>query len=640
MSDPVREANKAWRRLEADVDARPPRRAPAWPGFIFGLAACSVYAAVALSEGLPNPEGPIFSNPATFPASSFPPIFEFAPTSGSGMGSACGTCANMMANPESLDVAPWTLENSGAGVTVITVNAKQAPNGTLTAERLQIPATTAGQWSAVFQQPPGTIYPGAHSGSMYVAGNGAGGATDLCLWNGSGHTCTTCNFLAYPTWTVCTVLNVTPSDATLIFTFGNGTGFNGSIARSALDLYAWGGQVNSGANVNSYTPLPTGTKGEVLIFSRASAATCLKTVGGAPQTVANGDMVTCANGQPRVMPGADGTSVNGLLDETGRTNVVLHSQDFPDVSWANFIAGTGTNPSKGGADSDTSPLNDVTAEKVTFNITNASSSSGLSQTILTAVAYSFCGWARGNATTNSGTFDICMDNASTATCAACSYVLGNWAYCKLENVTSKVSGKAYVGNLSSLNGGTTRSAQTPTLWGFQAEAGSYCSSYIATTTASAARVADLADLPIALPTLTGLSVADSIITPSDLSALGGSVLVGTLGDGTPGGAAGSTDYFTGQYSGGNFWNFTHGVGTPTTNAGAALSAGAHRYAVFHTGTLLNNCIDGVCGAGNAGTFSSPTTFTRFRIGAFAAATNNMGGITKRVCIDRDPLRCR
>lgn len=223
---------------------------------------------------------------------------------------------------------------------------------------------------------------------------------------------------------------------------------------------------------------PTGAKGEAVTFTRASSAYCTK--GNEWSSIANGDMVQCSNDLPLVMPGGDGTGALGTLEEDSGSSVVTNPEDFTNAAWANFTAGAGTNPAKGSANTDVAPNNATTAEMVTFGATGAADSSALSQTVLTAAAYSCSGYARGNATTASGTTDICIDTAGAATCAACSYVLGSWTRCFLENITSKASGKFYVGNLSSLNGGTVRAAQTPTLWGFQCEAKAIVTSYMGT----------------------------------------------------------------------------------------------------------------------------------------------------------------
>lgn len=75
----------------------------------------------------------------------------------------------------------------------------------------------------------------------------------------------------------------------------------------------------------STTP-PTGAKGEVLTFTRATNATCTRTVTGARSTtgIANGDLVVLSSNQPRVSYGSDG--VLGLLVEGSRTNSCLRSQ--------------------------------------------------------------------------------------------------------------------------------------------------------------------------------------------------------------------------------------------------------------------------------------------------------------------------
>ena len=59
---------------------------------------------------------------------------------------------------------------------------------------------------------------------------------------------------------------------------------------------------------------PTGTKGETLTFTRASAGFCTK--GNEWTGIDNGDLVSCSTDQPRVMRGGDGTGAKGLLVES------------------------------------------------------------------------------------------------------------------------------------------------------------------------------------------------------------------------------------------------------------------------------------------------------------------------------------
>jgi hypothetical protein len=377
---------------------------------------------------------------------------------------------------------------------------------------------------------------------------------------------------------------------------------------------------------------PTGANGEAMTFSRASSATCLKTVGTAPQAVANGDMVTCSSGQARVMPGTDGTAINGLLVEASRTNIALQSQAFDNGAvWV--ASGSVAAAPTVTANAAVAPDGTTTAERVQL----PSVSSGWSliqQTGLGAAGtYSEFVYAKGNG--QSGSFIINLGNAS---CLTCNYTNGVWAQCKQEGRVLAAAVPFSIGQDVSDCGGGPYGSQDFFLWGAQMELGTFASSYIATTSASVTRAAEVADVAISLPTLTALSVADTLILPS---TSGNPMLTGALGDGTLGGAAGSTNYFTSQDSAGSALAVTNGAGLPTsyTFGSDATGTASHRYAVFHTGALLNGCVDGVCGAGSAGAFSNPT-FTRFRVGAYSSTTQFVNGVTKQVCVDPNPSRCR
>lgn len=384
---------------------------------------------------------------------------------------------------------------------------------------------------------------------------------------------------------------------------------------------------------------PTGSKGEAMTFTRATSGTCLKTVGTAPQSIANGDMVTCTSGQPRVMPGTDGTSINGLLVEPARTNVVLRSESFDNAAWASFTAGAGAAPTKGSADTDVAPDGNTTAEQVTFKATGASDSSGLSQTVLTAAAYSQCLFARGNATTASGTFDICGDKASGAQCAACSFNSSGWTRCVNQNFTSKASGLWYVGNLSSLNGGTTRAQQTVTLWGAQGEAGAFCSSYIATTSASVTRNFDLADVAVSWPSGSpGFSEAATSSMPTGASVA--TRVAGSLFGGSLGGAP-AIPYCDSYCFGGGDWFIECTPSSATYDTGKVCTQSTtFRVAQYHTGALISGCLNGACGAGTAATWTTPVAWTRIRLAAYDASNGPLGGVTKQICLDPSPSRCR
>ena len=260
---------------------------------------------------------------------------------------------------------------------------------------------------------------------------------------------------------------------------------------------------------------PTGAKGEAMTFSRASSATCLKTVGTAPQAIANGDMVTCSSGQPRVMPGTDGTGISGLLVEASRTNILLRSQELNNVAWSTDNVGAPGAPTVT-ADAATAPDGTVTAERLQIPATSTSQSSGLLQTIsnASAAASSAFWYLKGNST--SGALDLGLWSGASYACVVCSYNASTWTPCKLENINGGGASATFVvGNLSvssRCNSGA-RGAADVFAWGTQWEVGAYVTSYIATTSAAVTRSADQADLAITLPTLTGLSVANTIVLP-------------------------------------------------------------------------------------------------------------------------------
>lgn len=381
--------------------------------------------------------------------------------------------------------------------------------------------------------------------------------------------------------------------------------------------------------------VPTGSKGEIVTFSRSSSAYCTK--GPEWSGIANGDLVLCSNDQPLIMPGGDGTGPLGILSEDVGTNLVLRSQEFDNATWADFTAGAGSAATKGAANSDTAPDGTATAERVTFNATGAADSSGLSQTVFSATAETGSIYARGNATTASGTFDVCIDTAGAATCAACSYVLGSWTRCYLENITSKASGKFYIGNLSSLNGGTTRSQQTPTLWGAQGEAKAIVTSYMPSTGSAGARAVDAFDVAVTLPVpVSGkLSIGGTFVTgPSNFS--GESFWTFTL---TP---ANSNNSFSAVW--GTTFNFNFRVGAVTNNvqpAATPTALASNRLLMTYDGVNVAGCLNGACTLA-AKSFMPFSGVAHFYIGSRGTTTTTFHAnrVMKELCYDTSTDRCR
>lgn len=231
----------------------------------------------------------------------------------------------------------------------------------------------------------------------------------------------------------------------------------------------------------------TGAGGEALTMTRGSPATCSKQ-GAATSGIAPGDLVTCANDLPRIE--AVGLSL-GYLREGAATNVDPRSSELDDAAYGDFTGGGSAAPVLNGADAARAPDNTVSAEDYTFDATTAAQGSARAISVLTAAAYSAQAWVRG--VTGSGAIDLCLQTgaAPTATCSTCAFTTSSWSQCKVENVTAIAGGQVFVGNLGLLTG-ITRPVNRVYVWGVDAEAGAWASSYIPTAGATATRAADSA----------------------------------------------------------------------------------------------------------------------------------------------------
>lgn len=237
---------------------------------------------------------------------------------------------------------------------------------------------------------------------------------------------------------------------------------------------------------------PTGTKGETLTFTRASAATCTK--GNVLTGIDDGDLVYCTDDQPRVMRGGDGSGAKGLMVEVARTNVVLRSQEMDNASWGN----TGTPPTIR-ADHGIAPDGTQTAEAIQFHAVGGGGESGKYQSGLGVVGTGTCSMylkgappaAGGPAT--SGSIDLATGAAANP-CTTCTYTADSWTRCVLSGA---VSTYIFLGNESAgACAGGARTEQNVYVWGVQCEAGTYVSAYIPTTNATATRAIETASFTV------------------------------------------------------------------------------------------------------------------------------------------------
>lgn len=390
----------------------------------------------------------------------------------------------------------------------------------------------------------------------------------------------------------------------------------------------------SGAGMGTACACATvaGAKGEAMTFSRTSSANCLKAsqVSG----IVNGDMVTCASGQPRVTTG--GTPGLGLLIEGARTNSLLRSEEIDNAIWTKL--GSGVAAPTVTADQAVAPTNATTAERVQFAATGAAQYSAIDQAKdFAGAAASLSVFVKGNG--SGGTIDLC-NSTGTVSCTQCNYTSTDWTRCTFGDRALVVGSDNLIGNLTTFNGGTSRSAADVFIWGAQLEQGNFVSSYVATTSAAVARTAETATLPAAFPSsmpTTG-SMASTTVWPFTITGTGETapLTLSTAGptyqhisDYRPS-VQGWTQYFTvaGSFSFGTGSGMTPLVDTRVSGAWNASNVNSCRF---------NNGVGGCNDSGAAGV--SLSTATLVEIGTYSASAQ-VFGVVKKVCADPSYSRCR
>lgn len=377
-----------------------------------------------------------------------------------------------------------------------------------------------------------------------------------------------------------------------------------------------------GMGVECAGTTPTGAKGEVLTFTRATAATCTKGTNGLRTTnIANGDLVALTSGQPRVEYDADG--VLGLLVEGARTNVMLRSEELTNAAWVASGSPIRT------ADTDTAPDGTLTAD--TIEDDNGGATEGVFQQ---AANVSTGGWTSScylkAGTLTSARVTMATDGTGTTTCTFTGLVTTSWTR---GVCTTTVGGSPTYKEMAIYPGSGAGDTGTIKVWGCGAEAGAFASSYIPTTSAAVTRNAEVASFPGAGWAVSPVSFASTITT---------------LWTGTTTAA----DMFTGNVASNSGWAFGWTGGTlrsqPCTAGSCAtldVAQGpttqvASRWAVSYSGTATTLLKDGAVIAGPTAKTApnSPwATNTTFGAGTNWGALN---GIVSRMCLDPSPTRCR
>ncbi len=388
--------------------------------------------------------------------------------------------------------------------------------------------------------------------------------------------------------------------------------------------------------------VPSLPDGGALTFLRASTATCTK--GNEWSNIANGDLVACASGEPRVMPGGDGTGVVGLSVFYERTNTTLWSEEIENAYWT---AGVGGQTPTVTADYATGPFGGTVADRVQFSATIATQESlvynlaacpgfGIGLQVSPSV------YLKG--TSGSGTISM-VQGAATA-CGAGGTLIGSYCFKEMAfnastwtrypmEAIDNVNPYLFIGNESALAGHTgSQIAADVLVFGVQCEQGATVSPYIPTTSAAATRIREK-------PTMGAGTFSGATISIAATAVLGPSLITGE----TPFQLYKDTNNYTIGYvtSSGATSTFTcdfviGGVSSTVATAGNLTLSASNRVACYYDGVNKAACLGGVCTT-SAAALTLPTGAMTMHIGTRAASQNEIRGVVKLVCADMSASRC-
>lgn len=422
-------------------------------------------------------------------------FFEAFPSSGAGSGTAC-PLPNWTLQSEAFGAAEWGAASGGTGppaVPVITANQATAPDGTLTADKVDFPSVSGAGYSVLYGATGYTSWIGSWTHSLYVKGVSGSGTIYLMSTPGGTYNSAACAYTSTD-WTRCTVTG-TETAAAWYLQIGIDLRDGAQSAKAAQSVYLWGAMRNQGATTGAYVKTttvaaasqPTGAKGEVLTATRSSAAMCSKTATGGLATtgIANGDLVWMPSNMLRVEYDATGTL--GALVESARTNSCLRSQEIE--LWT---GDSGTAPTLNATNSVVAPDGTTTADEYTFPAVSGGGYSFRYQSngCPVGVAASASVYAKlisGSETT----LNLAMSKTGgTWDYASCTINASTWTRCVLENVTTPgANANFYVGHGTILTSPTMASARVA-LWGGQCENGAYVTSHLPTAGVAVARAGD------------------------------------------------------------------------------------------------------------------------------------------------------
>ena len=147
---------------------------------------------------------------------------------------------NLLVRSENVDQSPWPVDNGGAFNPIITPDFALAPNGTMTADRVQL-NKTGGTFSRLQQNV--TRASDTYTYSVYLKNNGVGVANvGIRVGAGAGVNC-----VLTTEWQRFSVTTTVPNPGCQILLFDSIAGND-----ETADILVWGNQLNAGATAQPY----------------------------------------------------------------------------------------------------------------------------------------------------------------------------------------------------------------------------------------------------------------------------------------------------------------------------------------------------------------------------------------------------
>lgn len=371
----------------------------------------------------------------------------------------------------------------------------------------------------------------------------------------------------------------------------------------------------------------TGAKAEVVVSARSSVGECASNDGQS--------LTKCAIDAVRVSSGLVDVSTLGVWVEPSRTNDALWARDLSNAAWSKTTM-TCAHTANGMRGGDANGATTCTA-------------TAANGTVIQAIVFTSSAQAASvfiKRRTGTGEVDVTRDG-TTWIRVDTSLSASIWKRIVAQETAGCTSSTAPSGSNCVIAAGLSGTAANASIGirivtngdavdvDFAQEERSVAgdtTSPIETTSAAATRSTDLVDVTISPSLPTSFCASATYVG----SLPGGNPRYhGVPGSGAPGVAGGSGSYCD---------SYGNNADTSASSPGAYTSGlstvtPVMRFTTYHTGALLNLCINGVCGAGLSATWAAPT-WTRYRLGTYAAGNGEINGVQREVQLDPDPTKCR